>query len=291
MIKVEAGAYGIKAILEGPLTRRAVSKIKAAGAQELALNEARGWVTSDLEYLRELSELMSFSILDWTITDIAPIHYLHNLKSLDVATMCRSQIHFSKFPTLESFSVDYSRQKLIGLFECLTLKDLFMNCYKGRQSEPFGRLVNLEKLRLLSPSLGEIEGFRHLKKVKELQLALLRRLNSLKGLEGMENLENLELQSIPHVTKLDEVGHLKNLKRIYLSGRGEIESIRCLEGAPNLARFVMDDKVIVDGDFSVFTRLKNLTFVGYVDKKHYKPSKRELKAILDASSPGSVQVS
>ena len=291
MLDKENGKYGLKVNLHGPLSNRAMDEIKASGAKELELNFAGGWVTSDIAPLADLSELIGFSITSRIIQDLTPIHYLRNLRSLKVVTDCKSEINFGSFPKLESFTVDYSNQKLVGLFDCITLTDLFMNCYTGRVSEPFGRLVNLERLRLLSPSLGEIKGFRHLKKVKELRLALARRLDSLEGLEGMAALEDLMLQSIPNVKSIDEVGSLKNLKRLVLTGKGEIESLRCLEGVPNFARFGMDDKVIADGDFSVFTRLEHLEFLGYVDKKHYKPRKKELKALLEAKFPGAIQVS
>ena len=291
MIEIEKGKYGKKINLRGPLTQKSVDEINASGVKELELNYARGWIASDLGLLQKLTDLSCFWITDYSIEDLAPLHCLHNLRSLSVVTTGRSEIHFSSFPKLESFSIDYSDQKLVGLFDCITLTNLFMNCFKGRDSEPFGRLVNLERLRLLSPSLGEIKGFRHLKKVKELRLALARRLDSLEGLEGMAALEDLMLQSIPNVKSIDEVGHLENLKDLYISGSGEIESLRCLEGVPNFARFAMDDKVIADGDFSVFTRLEHLEFLGYVDKKHYNPRKKELKALLEAKFSGAIEVS
>jgi hypothetical protein len=88
---------------------------------ELELNHAKGWHGSDLSFLAEMPGLESFEIFDFKIKDIAPIHFLHNLKRFGITTYCSTEIKFSAFPRLESRGLEW-RPKAASLFDCTTLK-------------------------------------------------------------------------------------------------------------------------------------------------------------------------
>ena len=81
----------------------------------------------------KLPGLKSFEIFDFNIRDIQPIHHLHKLRRLGVTTYCSTRIDFTVFPELENCGLEW-RPKAISLFECVTLKGLFVNRYSGKDN-------------------------------------------------------------------------------------------------------------------------------------------------------------
>jgi hypothetical protein len=180
------------------------------------LNIAKGWRESDgLSFLPELPFLRSFEILDLGIKDISPIHILGNLRRLHITTYCSTPIDFSKFPYLESCGLEW-RPKSESLFDCITLTELFVNRYKGKDTDSFSRLVNLESLKVLNGPVASLHGLRTLTKLRSLRIALFRRLTSLSGIETLASLENLLIQTCRKISNIDEVGSLANLQFLNL---------------------------------------------------------------------------
>jgi hypothetical protein len=111
---------------------------------ERELNCAKGWRGNDLSFLKELPQLRTFKIIDhFRLPYVEPIHYLHELRALDVQTYCKTPIRFSEFPQLEDCVIEW-RPKCESLFSCTTLKKLFVNRYKKKDVDSFSNLVNLE---------------------------------------------------------------------------------------------------------------------------------------------------
>src|SRR5207302_5835563 len=148
----------------------------------------------DLSFLAMLPHLRSFKIIDFRIASVDPIHILHELQSLDVITYCRTEIRFSAFPKLESCALEW-RPKATSLFDCTSLKELFVNCYDGTEVTPFTKLVNLESLAILNAPIENLSGLGRLKKLRSLRLANLKQLASLAGIERLANLEELEVHT------------------------------------------------------------------------------------------------
>ena len=79
---LEPGIYGPRATVTGPWTSAIAGQMRREGVRELYLNHARGWKGTTLEFVAELPELVAFTILDFTIKDIAPIHTLTSVRAL-----------------------------------------------------------------------------------------------------------------------------------------------------------------------------------------------------------------
>jgi hypothetical protein len=164
------------------------------GVVELELNYAKGWHGERLSFLAELPGLRSFEIFDFGIRDIRGIHHLHKLKRLGVTTYCTTAIDFSAFPELESCGLEW-RPKATSLFECVTLKELFVNRYKGKDLTAFAKLVNLETLAILNSPIESLRGLGAVTKLRSLRLANLQRLSALSGIEPLAGLEELDINT------------------------------------------------------------------------------------------------
>jgi len=236
---------------------------------ELELNQAKGWKGEDLSFLAALPDLKVFEIFDFNIRNIEPIHYLHKLRKLGVTSYCSTKIHFSAFSELESCALEW-RAKATSLFECATLKELFINRYSGKDTAPFATLVNLESLAILNAPVENLHGLSGLKKLRSLRLASLKRLVSLEGIGGLANLEELEIHTCRAIHSINEIGSLLRLKKLNLNNDGDIESLKPLENLSGLETVVFYESTnIVDGDLSPLLRQRNLARVSFQNRRHY----------------------
>jgi len=268
-IRFEDGLYGCRAILSAEWHARMAGQLKSRGVIELELNQAKGWRGNDLWFLADLPDLRSFEILDLNITDVEPIHCLHKLKRLGITTYCSTEIRFSEFPQLESCGLEW-RAKATSLFDCLTLRDLFVNPYKGKDLSCFGRLTNLESLMILNAPVTNLIGLTVLRRLRRLRLGNLTRLASLSGMEGLADLEELDIDTCRRLTSIQEVGDLSRLRKLCFGNCGDIESLGALDELNALKEVVFDRSTnIIDGDLSPLLRQKHLTSVWFRNRRHY----------------------
>lgn len=216
---------------------------------EIELNYAKGWRGDTLAFLSAFPQLRSLKIIDLTISSVESIHVLRELRALDeVITYCKTELRFAAFPHLEECALEW-RPKATSLFDCGTLKKLFVNRYSGKDVEPFGRLKKLESLAILNAPVETLHGLLGLSNLRSLRLANLKRLTSLAGVEGLAALEELEIHTCRSITSIDEVGHLSRLKKLHLNNDGDIASLKPLEKLDGLESVLFYESTnIVDGD-------------------------------------------
>jgi len=167
------------------------------------------------------------------------------------------------------------RPKAASLFDCRTLKNLFVNRYKGKDVAAFARLANLESLAIMNAPVENLHGFGALKRLRSLRLGGLRRLTSLAGIEGLANLEQLTIDTCRAITSIAEVEHLARLKKLHLNNDGNIASLKPLEKLTALESVLFYESTnITDGDLSPLMRLKHLVRVSFQNRRHYS-HKRE----------------
>jgi hypothetical protein len=278
VVSLEDGKYGRRAVLNSHWSDELVGYLVSNEVVELELNQAKGWKGEELSFLTSLPNLKSFEIFDFNIRNIEPIHHLHKLRRLGVTTYCSTRIEFSAFPELESCALEW-RAKAASLFECATLKELFINRYNGKDSAPFGKLANLESLAILNAPLENLHGLSTLTKLRSLRLANLKRLATLEGIEGLTNLEELEIHTCRAIGSIREVGSLLRLKKLNLNNDGDIESLKPLDHLNGLEAVVFYESTnIVDGDLSPLLRQRNLARVSFQNRRHYSHRREDFGA-------------
>ena len=276
-IQFEQGDYGRRAVVTSAWSGEMTEHVLSNGIVELELNHGKGWRGTDVSFLARLPQLMGFKIIDFKISSVEPIHCLHELRALDVITYCRTEIRFSAFPRLEKCALEW-RPKAASLFDCTTLKKLFVNRYKGNDTSSFAKLSNLESLAILNAPIKNLGGLGGLSKLRSLRLAGLTRLTSLKGIETLANLEELEIHTCRRIGSIEEVGSLPHLQKLQLDNDGDIESLKPLEKLNGLVSvFFCESTNIRDGDLSPLVRQKSLSRVSFQNRRHYSHRREELR--------------
>ena len=100
-ITLAEGEYGRRAIFHVGWQDCMVDYLAMNNVAELELNWGKGWRGgSDLSFLAKLPNLKAFELFDFHIKVIEPIHYLHQLRMVQITTYCSSEIRFSEFAEL-----------------------------------------------------------------------------------------------------------------------------------------------------------------------------------------------
>jgi len=269
-VHLEEGKYGRTAVVTSAWRDEITTYLLDNGVVELRPNYALGWQGADLSFLACLPQLLSFDLIDIWLRSDTEVHFLHELRALNLLTECRNEIRFSAFPHLQDCGLEW-RAKATSLFDCITIKTLFLNRYKGRDTAPFALFTKLESLTLLSALVLEsLHGLSGLTELRYLRLGNLQRLTSLEGLGSLGNLEELNLNTCRKINSIEEIGHLARLRRLHLNNMGEVQSLKPLEGLSSL-EFVSfyESTNIVDGDLSPLTRLSKLTDIAFMNRRHY----------------------
>lgn len=268
-VQLEDGEYGRRAVVRSAWSEEVTRYLMGNEIVELELNQGKGWCENDLAFLAALPHLKSFRIIDFRISSVEQIHFLHELRALRVMTYCKTEIMFSAFPQLEECGLEW-RSKATSLFDCGTLKKLFLNNYKGKDVAQFARLTQLESLAILNAPVENLHGLGNLQRLRFLRLANLRRLNSLAGIEGLTNLEELQIDTCRAIRSIHEIGSLARLKRLYLDNGGKIDSLKPLDKLNSLEKVgFVESTNIADGDLSPLVRQNNLSQVSFQNRRHY----------------------
>jgi Leucine-rich repeat (LRR) protein len=277
-VTIENGVYGLRAVVTSAWSEALASDLHEKNITEMELNYAKGWRGNNVSFLNEFPQLQSLKITDFKIPSVEPIHVLHQLRYLDIITYCKTEIRFSEFPKLECCGLEW-RSKATSLFNCLTLTNLFVNRYGGKDANPFGRLTRLESLAILNSSIQNVEGLRGLKNLRSLRLANLKQLKSLAGIEGLTKLEELEIHTCRRIGSIEQIGSLSQLRHLDLNNDGEIASLKPLEKLSGLERVGFYESTnILDGDLSPLMTQKNLSCVAFQNRRHYSHKFEEVSA-------------
>lgn len=157
-----------------------------------------------------------------------------------------------------------------SLFECLGLKSLGINNYKGRDSTVFSRLKNLEKLTILNSDIENLIGLSSLTNLNYLSLTNVKNLTSLKALGNLKNLRELNIHNCKKINTITKLFNLKRLEKLSLLNLSDITTIKGIENLSELKILMFYESTnIIDGDLSPLFKLKNLSNISFQNRKHY----------------------
>jgi hypothetical protein len=277
--EITQGKYGLRMSLFAPWSVSIETTIKAKNIVELELNYAKGWKAgTPLSFLKTIPHLLGFQIIDHQIEDVLEVHSLRNLIGLDINTDCYTEIDFSCFPQLEEVAIEW-REGASSLYDCTTLKHVFINNCSAKSLEVFRKLGRLEYLSLKSPRLEMIGKAPTLRSLSFLGIYNAGKLSSLAGVEQFPNLEMLEIERCRKILDITPVASLRRLRRLMIANCGEIESLKPVEELKELREvFFHESTNVRDGDLMVLKALPYLEDVSFQERRHYNCRRDDLPA-------------
>jgi len=270
---IEDGDFGLRVILQNRWKYEFIEFLKNKNIAELELNTGKGWQGEDVSFVELFPNLRALIIIDLHIKSVSAVHSLHEVRRLELITYCKTKIIFSEFPHLEDCGFEW-RAGSESLFDCKSLKHLFINNYKGKDTKDFGKLEKIETLAILNSPITNLHGLAELKRLRSLRLANLRNLTSLSGIERLNNLQELDINTCKKISSINEISNLKKLTVLGLNNMEDINSIKSLENLELLRSFGFYESTnIIDGDLTPLTKLKNLSKVAFQNRRHYTHSR------------------
>jgi hypothetical protein len=157
--------------------------------------------------------------------------------------------------------------------------------HKGLSFESFPDLPHLLFLEMDWANILNFEGIDKIKKLKRLELHYCIKLENDKGLASLkDSLEFLHINQSKKFSATEELLQLTNLRVLCLNTCGPIASLDFLKHFPNLIDFRFVDTKVLSGDLTPILNHPTIRTVGFMNKKHYNFSDKEIKEKLDVKS-------
>lgn len=251
--------------------------------KKISINPYQGYELNDLEFLSRLEDhIQGISVLE-NIYDYGPVNRLHKLKSLGIIDNKRDKVDLSNFPELENLACDYSK-RLLSLESCEQLQDLTLTGFKSpdKTLKELPQLSSLATLSLFVSNITSFVGIGKFPSLKELSIYRLPRLEDISALTDVSStLTRIEFDMCKRIGNYDILANLKSLERLIISNSAEIPSLSFIKRMPKLDFLSFVGTNVLDGDLSPTI---GLSYVGFLNKRHYSHKFEELSALHDSKT-------
>jgi hypothetical protein len=276
VVKADEG-YGNALVLRTAWTRRYLDLVRKYKIRVVRLNERLGWHDSDLSFLLEIPGIHGVDILSDKVVDVSPIFRLKNIKTLSLHCKAKVAGDFSELGQLQCVGLDW-RDVYESVFGLDTLRSINILGYPDTDLTRWAANGALERLRLQSRKLENLDGITHFPNVRQVHLYRCRVLQSLDAIGSLISIHELRLSVCPRIRDLSPISHLSELRVLEIEDCQDIDSVVPIAKCRRLERLqIAGDTTILDGDLSNLVALPNLRTVLLARKKHYSHSAEELE--------------
>ena len=262
-------------MIKGPWNDEILSFINQENIKGLYLNSAKGFSCDDFGFLAKLPTLELLNIIYSPVDSLSVVDKLTSLKSLSISCHWKDKIDLSALGQLERCFIGYDKGAET-IFNCSTLKYLYIDGFKLKDFHAIVALSELEYLTIGNSSFNQPDLFRELKQLRKLVLLNCRKLEQLQGVESLTHLEWLTIDGSKKLSSIRELKTLDALRVLQLCDNKEIDTLSPIENLTRLkALCFFGDTVFKDGNFDFLEALPSLSMIGFAGRRHYthKPSK------------------
>jgi len=253
----------------GPWAKEITEFIKDNDIRAVYLNISRGWKGSDYSFLAELTTIEELNIITSDAHNVSSIESMSSLKDLSLTCSTKEKVDFSKLKNLEKCFL-YWWPGASGIFECVSLKCLYIDEAKLKDYSPLGALKNLQSLTIGNSPVKSISWLSELNDLTELTMLNIRTLNDFSPIEYCKQLKRLTIRGSKSLADLGFMSSLSKLEFISISDNSEINSLKPLSGLNNLkALSFAGSSIIKDGDLSILETFPKLSMLMFQGRRNY----------------------
>lgn len=265
--------------LRGPWRDEDAEHFTAGGCVALEINDSKGFVGDDLDFLADLPVLREIDVIAAVKSDKG-VRHCTKLERLSLTTASKDRVEFRAF---------------------LALRDVFLGDLKGKES--ILERSGVESLHLYGYGCSDLRPLHRLTGLRRLELGPARRLESLNGLQDLRR--RLDMLGVHHAPKLADVRALTDvtgwaelefyscrkladlsplralasLRRLLLVDCGKLRSLQPLRQCRELRTLLFYGSTHVeDGDLSVLEDLPHLEETSFQNRRHYNRRREDLVA-------------
>lgn len=245
----------------------------------ISVDYFKGGSVPDYKILKQLPEkIVGIGELGYSY-DFSYLYHLKNLKYFYFTCYTRNLIDFTMFPKLEDVAISWW-PKAQSVFQCKSIKKLYITGYKGKDFKEFINLIKLEHLRIGNTPISTLSGINNLKKLNMLGLYYFSKLKDISDIESLSHLEEIEIYNCKKISDITPLSKLHNLKILFLNDCGNITSLKPIRNLDKLEFFLFYGTTkIIDGDLD-FLKEMNIKKIAFANRRHYSLKNEDLKGHL-----------
>jgi hypothetical protein len=157
--------------------------------------------------------------------------------------------------------------------------------HKGLSFDPLPKSDKILYLEMNWANFKDLSGIGRFNNLKRLELHYCLKLENDKNISLLkDSLEFLHINQSKKFIPSTELFELKNLKVLCLNVCAPLDNLKFLNKFPRLIDFRFVDTNILDGDLSPIIEHPTIRTAGFLNKRHYNFTDKELKAALDLKS-------
>lgn len=266
--KLSKGRIGL--MVKGSWDNSLYDVIKSKNIKALYFNSARGWRDTDYSFLKSLENIEELNIIAASSVNLEAIELMSRLKELSITTTTRSNIDFSKLPTLEKCFLSWWPEAK-NIFNAPALKELYLDGMKFKDFSILASLDSLRKLTLANCNVENIDFLISLTRLVHLELLNCRKIRNFTPISKLSKLEWLHIGGTKNISSIDFIAALKNLEVLLLTDVSDIATLKPVSKLLSLKALGMPGSKtnIIDGDLSCLTKLPRLAMLMFAPRKHY----------------------
>jgi hypothetical protein len=238
--------------------------------KSIFLNNAKGWKCDSYSFLSELHKLLLIDIIDSHAYGISSIEDQTELRELNLNLPIDNHLNLERLKFLEDCYIVWNKY-LNSIFEVRTLKRLYIDELKTKDTHSLSKLAKLEELTIGNSNILSLDFLYSLKEnLKGLELLNCRSVVDYTPINSLIKLKRLNIDGFKDIGSIEFIQGLDELE-ILLLNVGKIDTIRPLQNLKKLKAisFFGSSTYIADGDLQPLTELASLSMLMVVDKKHY----------------------
>lgn len=239
------------------------------GVKHLFLNTALGWRCDNYDFLTSLPSIETLVLVEEREMSLKRIESLKKLRNLEISTPYCYDIDFSIFKHLESLFCSAERP-IPSVFQCTSLKELYLDEFKLGDKHQLSQLLNLESLTIGYSNLTNLNFLHSLPDLKKLTLYNNRLITDFSPISTLIHLNWIDLRGLKNLHTIDFLEGLKKLNVLLLES-GAIGSIHPIRNHQELKAISLTGSKfhIIDGDLTPISTLSNLSMLFINNRKTY----------------------
>ena len=243
--------------------------IKSNQIEALYLNTARGWKSSEFDFLRHLNFLKELHIICGEANGLESVGFLSDLREFSITTSTKSVIDFSRLKSLEKCFL-YWWEGASGILNLQSLKELHVDKIPPAMCGHFAKLSNLESLTIANCNVTDVDFLCSMAHISKLELLNCKKIISFAPIAKCKQLKWLNIDGSKQITNIEFVRQLDFLEVLLLSDNGGLHDLSPLSELICLKTVAFAGSTnILDGNLAWFERLPKLAMLMFAPRKHY----------------------
>jgi Leucine-rich repeat (LRR) protein len=192
---------------------------------------------------------------------------LTNLVGLGIGPSVKDEslIDLSNLSELERLSLQWRKNRIVGLEKCINLRELSLVDFREVDFASIRYLSRLRRLRVKTSSIKTASGLENIRSLEEILLANCRNLELIGPINGLPALKSLEIELCTKIEDYEILTLLPELEYLRLTNCKGIKSIQFIQNFPKLKKLaLLGNTSVLDG---------NLHPADRVPEKYISPQK------------------